>query len=93
LIAVGAFAAGAGNTIFTAFWQTALQRKIPSTALGRISAYDWLGSLALRPIGLAATGIVASTIGSRDTLLGAAAISLLSICLALGVREIHDVRL
>jgi hypothetical protein len=63
LIAVGAFAAGAGNTIFTAFWQTA------------------------------ATGIVASTIGSRDTLLGAAAISLLSICLALGVREIRDVRL
>jgi MFS family permease len=92
IIAGGALAAGAGTTIFSALWQTTLQRKIPAAALARVSAYDWLGSLALRPVGLAATGMIAAAVGSRQTLLGAAAISLLAIACTLAIRDVRDLR-
>jgi predicted MFS family arabinose efflux permease len=73
LIAAGALVAGGGNMIFNSLWETALQRHIPPTALSRVSAYDWFGSLAFQPLGLIAAGPLAVAIGTRATLWIAAA--------------------
>ena len=46
-------------------WETTLQERVPQQALSRVSAYDWLGSLAINPIGFSLIGVVAAAAG-RD---------------------------
>ena len=53
-----------GNTM----WETTLQRHVPSESLSRVSSYDWFGSLALDPIGLAIWGPIAGVIGIEASL-------------------------
>ena len=43
--------AGVGLSLFDVWWQTALAQRIPPHALSRVSSYDWMGSLALLPLG------------------------------------------
>jgi hypothetical protein len=54
--------------IFNSLWETALQRHVPASSLSRVSAYDWFGSMAFAPIGLAIAGPVAASIGTSTTL-------------------------
>jgi MFS family permease len=74
MLVVGQFMFGAGMTIAGVLWDTALQVHVPVNVLSRVSAFDWLGSTALRPVGLALAGPVASAIGIAPTLIGAAGI-------------------
>ena len=70
-----AAALGFGATSFSnALWFTALQERIPREALSRVSSYDWLGSLALQPVGYALAGPAAGAFGISATLVGAAAV-------------------
>jgi predicted MFS family arabinose efflux permease len=62
-IVVLAFFAGVAADVFGVLWDTALQQNIPGDALSRVSAYDWFGSLALVPLGLAAVGPLAEAVG------------------------------
>ena len=55
-IAVGCFAAGLGLMLGNTLWETTVQRHVPRESLSRVSSYDWFGSLALDPIGLAIWG-------------------------------------
>lgn len=71
-IAVCAALGGAGFAVFGALWTTTMQREVPSELLSRVSAYDWLGSEALLPVGYAAAGPVAAVVGTRTTLIGSA---------------------
>jgi len=73
LIAAGAFLAGVGNMVFNSLWETTLQRHVAPAALSRVSAYDWFGSLAFQPLGLAIAGPLAAGIGTSETLWLAAA--------------------
>ncbi|MBV9804875.1 MAG: MFS transporter, partial [Solirubrobacterales bacterium] len=83
LIAVGALLAGLGMMLGNTLWETTLQRHVPAESLSRVSSYDWFGSLALDPIGLAVWGPIAGAIGidaalwTAAGLLVAAALSLL----------------
>lgn len=78
LAALAALAAlaGIGIEIIGVLWDTAMQQEIPLVKLSRVSSYDALGSFVLIPLGLAAAGPVAEAVGTRPTILGAAAISL-----------------
>ena len=67
-IAASALVAGCGLMIFNALWEATLQAQIPAESLSRVSAYDWLGSLAMNPIGAALVGPVATGIGVETTL-------------------------
>ena len=58
-----AFVSGVAIDVFEVLWSTTLQQNIPREALSRVASYDWLGSLALTPIALAAAGALAATIG------------------------------
>lgn len=59
---------GLQNGLFMVIWETALARHIPPAALSRVSSYDWMGSLALLPIGFVAAGPLASAFGARTVL-------------------------
>ena len=70
-----AFGAGIGFSLFGVWWETALARNIPSAALGRVSSYDWMGSLALLPLGFAIAGPIAAATSPQLVLGGGAAIT------------------
>jgi MFS family permease len=82
---VGGLAVGYAGAV----WETTLQRHVPREALSRVSAYDWLGSTALRPIGFALVGPIAVAIGTEATLFGAAALSAISTALVLSVGSVR----
>ncbi|MGZ4314046.1 MAG: MFS transporter [Solirubrobacteraceae bacterium] len=77
------FGAGLGFTLFEVWWATALVRHIPPQALSRVSAYDWMGSLALLPLGFAIAGPLASAWGARTVLTVGSACALVVLVLAL----------
>jgi MFS family permease len=89
VLAAGTFLAGAGMMLDGSVWESTLQRKIPSEALSRVAAYDWFGSLALGPIGLAIAGPLAAALGIDGALwLAAIAIAVVAFGL-LAVREVR----
>ena len=63
-----------GTDIFGVLWESALQLHIEADIIGRVSSYDWLGSLLATPIGLAIAGILADHLGVTSTLIGAGVI-------------------
>lgn len=68
LIAATAFVSGIAIAVFSVLWSTTLQREVPPEVLSRVSAYDWVGSLALTPIWMALVGPVSSLLGVTTTL-------------------------
>ena len=62
------------ETAGTIVWATIKQRHVPASMLGRVSSLDWLISIGLLPLSFALTAPVASLVGVRATLVGAAAI-------------------
>jgi len=63
LLACGAFLSGVGMMVGMSVWETTLQREIPADSLSRVSSYDWFGSLAFYPLGMALWGPLAAAIG------------------------------
>lgn len=49
--------------ILVAVWNTTLQTQIARESLGRVTAWDWMASLALWPVGLAVAGPLAERFG------------------------------
>ena len=45
------------------WWETALAQRIPPQLLSRVSAWDWMGSLALLPVGYLLAGPVGDAFG------------------------------
>jgi hypothetical protein len=78
-----AVAAGFGFALLEIWWETLLVQHIPPRALSRVSAYDWMGSSALLPLGFAFAGPVAAVLGARWVLGGGAVIGgiMLLVCL------------
>ncbi len=89
VIAGAALLGGAGNLIFNALWETTLQQHIPPTALSRVSAYDWFGSLAFQPLGLVIAGPAAAAIGSSTTLWIAAGVFLVETLAILAIPSVR----
>lgn len=58
----------------TIVWATIKQRHVPSSLLGRVSSLDWMISIGLLPVSFALTAPAAALIGTRATLVVAAAI-------------------
>ncbi|MGA2469759.1 MAG: MFS transporter [Solirubrobacteraceae bacterium] len=90
LVLAGALMLGFGFSLFGVWWETALARHIPPHALSRVSAWDWMGSLALLPLGYALTGPLASAFGARTVLAAGSAIGLVLLALALTPRSTRE---
>lgn len=81
VVVVFAFATGFAFSLMMIWWETALAQHIPAAALSRVSAWDWMGSLALMPLGFAVAGPLAASFGARTVLgLGSAIGFVLLIC-------------
>jgi MFS family permease len=81
--------AGTGIALFQIWWETALAERIPPHVLSRVTAYDWMGSLALLPIGYVVAGPLGEALGATEVLAGGAAIALAALVSALLVRDVR----
>ncbi|HEY5187709.1 MAG TPA: MFS transporter [Solirubrobacteraceae bacterium] len=90
IIVVFAVASGYGFSLFGIWWETALAHHIPASALSRVSAYDWMGSLALLPVGFLLAGPLAGAFGARTVLGVGAALALTMLLLALIPRSTRE---
>jgi MFS family permease len=63
---------GLGFSFPNTLWFTALQDNVPQHLIARVSSFDWMGSTALRPIGLAIVAPIAVIVGPEAVLLVAA---------------------
>jgi MFS family permease len=88
LIAIFAFFAGGLLTVFSVQWTTTMQREIPANVLSRVSAYDWFGSLAFAPLGMALVGPLASHIGITTTLVGSGMLAMVLVVAVLAVPSV-----
>lgn len=94
VIAAGALVGGATLSLAEILYETTQAQQIPAETLSRVIAYDWLGSLALEPVGLALIGPVAAGLGVSTTLwLSAVAVTLLqaAVLLVPSVRRLETV--
>jgi MFS family permease len=93
LVALVVFAAlaGIGNETFGILWETTFQQEIPEEKYSRVSSYDALGSFVLIPVGVAIAGPTADLIGTRATILAAAAISVTATLAVLFVRDVRTI--
>jgi predicted MFS family arabinose efflux permease len=89
LIVMAAAGAGLGTALFNILWETTLQQDVPSHARSRVSSYDWLGSLALQPIGYALIGPLAAVAGVSGALYVCATLVIAAILPLLFVRDIR----
>jgi predicted MFS family arabinose efflux permease len=89
LLACGALLSGAGTTLGISVWESTLQRHIPGESLSRISSYDWFGSLAFAPLGLAIWAPVSAAIGISVSLWLAFG---LSVAATLALLTVPDIR-
>jgi MFS family permease len=93
LVALVVFAAfaGIGNETFGILWETTFQQEIPEEKYSRVSSYDALGSFVLIPLGVAIAGPTADLIGTRATIMAAAAISVTATLAVLFVRDVRTI--
>lgn len=80
---------GVGVALFGIWWETALAERVPPHVLSRVTAYDWMGSLALLPLGYVLAGPLGEALGATEVLIGGSAIALAALGGALLVRDVR----
>ena len=89
LTSAGAFVGGFGLAVFNTLFETTVQQKIPSAALSRVAAIDWLLGLALSPVGFVVAGLAATSFGVEAPLTAAAVWIIVSTVAVLMVPEVR----
>jgi MFS family permease len=85
-------ATGVGFALFDVLWNTTMAEQIPPHALSRASAYEWMGSLALLPVGYLLAGPVADATSTETVLVGGAILTAIVLALGLLPRETRMLR-
>lgn len=75
--------------LFNTLFETMLQQHIPRHALSRVSSFDWFGSMALQPVGLALMGPPADAVGVSETLYLAAGLKLVTLAALFTVKDVR----
>ena len=83
---------GAGIGLFSVLWETALAQRIPPHLLSRVSAWDWMGSLALLPLGYLLSGWLGQLVGDARVLEVGGVIGTLALMLSLMPRSTRQLR-
>jgi MFS family permease len=90
IVGASAFVHGLGFALLMIWWETALAHHIPPSALSRVSAWDWMGSLALLPVGYALAGPLAGAFGAREVLGAGSVIGLVLVAIGLLPRSVRE---
>ena len=78
--------------LYDPFFLTCMQRAVRPDLISRVSAYDWFGSLAFYPAGLALAGPLADVVGRTAVLWGAAAVAVVVSLFQLSWRDVRAPR-
>lgn len=92
LVGLASVGFGAGFALFIVWWETALAERIPPAALSRVTSYDWMGSLALLPIGYVVMGPLADAFGAREVMVAGAGLTALFLALGVAPRATRGLR-
>ncbi|GAB3673859.1 MFS transporter [Angustibacter aerolatus] len=65
---------GACVSVLFVVWETTLAQQVPAASLSRVSSFDYFASSVGMPAGFAVVGLVADHVGTRPTMLVAAAV-------------------
>lgn len=87
-----AVATGMGFALFDVFWDTTMAEQIPPDRLSRASAWEWMGSLILLPVGYLAAGPVADATSTETVLVGGAILTAVVLSLGLVPRATRTLR-
>jgi hypothetical protein len=83
---------GTGIALFGVWWETALAERVPPHTLSRVSAYDWMGSLALLPLGYLLAGPLGEALGTAFVLVAGNVLAALALVAGMLVRETWTMR-
>jgi MFS family permease len=91
LVVVGIWVllSGVGESIFEVYWTTGIQRDVPEHLLARVFSLDYVGSLALMPLGYALTGPAVDALGRDAVLVFGTAVVLVSTLPLLAVPSVR----
>lgn len=89
LIMVSEFVAGAVVGYFSILMNAVLAQHVPRTMYSRVDSVGRLGSIALRPVGLALVGPLSLAIGVQPTLVIAGAIALVAVAVPIFVPSLN----
>jgi MFS family permease len=92
-VALCALGTGFGFSLLMIWWESALARHIPAGSLSRVSAWDWMGSLALLPLGYLIAGPLASAFGATTVLGVGSAVGIVLLAIGLAPRSTRELRL
>jgi MFS family permease len=92
LLAAAAFVSGVGMMLGMSVWESTLQRYVPAATLSRVSSYDWFGSYAFYPFGLALWGSLAGAIGLHASLWIASGLFAVAVAVLMAVPEVWRFR-
>jgi hypothetical protein len=81
--------AGTGIALFDVWWHTALAERVPPHMLSRVTSYDWMGSLALLPIGYVLAGPLGEALGATEVLAIGSTLALGALALTFTSREVR----
>jgi MFS family permease len=76
--------------LYDPFWMTCMQRAVAPEMISRVSSYDYLGSLAFYPLGLALAGPLADAVGITSVLWGSAVVAVLVSVFQLSWRDVRS---
>jgi MFS family permease len=76
--------------LFDTFWMTCMQRVVAPDMISRVSSYDYLGSLAFFPAGLALAGPLADAVGVTPVLWGSAVVAVLVSAFQVSWRDVRS---
>ena len=92
IIAALELVTGVTTAVCFTVWETVLQQRIEGRAQSRVSSFDYLGSLALMPLGYLVMNPLSHALGIRPAAIAATAISLaISLLVALS-RDVRGLR-
>ncbi|MEU2629178.1 MFS transporter [Kitasatospora sp. NPDC007106] len=92
VVAAAALVGGVGVAMFNVYFYTALQQHIPLPVMSRVASYEWLGSIALLPVGQALVGPVAAATSVPGVLLVAGGWMLVSPVVLYLIRSARELR-
>ena len=70
---------GLGFGLFDTVWESTVQHRIPADKVSRVSAWDWMGSMAGMPLGFALAGVLVESVG-RTAALTSMAVGTFLVC-------------
>ena len=92
-IALCALAWGVTLDLWSSLWSTAMQREVPREVLSRVSAFDAMGTMMFRPVGLAIAGPLSVLLGIPHTLQVLASLCVIMIGVMFAIPEMRNMQM